>query len=73
MDAIKDIIPNTFDNVNLNREYINSSQNKNSSGRDYNKENEFNYKRDAKNNLVKSENIIYVKKSFLIVKHLGKA
>lgn len=60
MDAVKDIIPNAFDNSNLKRDYLNSSQNNNSSGRNYTKEFELNNKKDAKSTIIKSENVIYV-------------
>ena len=60
MEAIKDIIPNAFDNVNLNRDYLNNFQNTNSLNKNYTKEIELNNKKAAKNTIVKSENVIYV-------------
>jgi len=59
MEALKDIIPNAFDNAYINKYFLNSSEN-NSSNQNYIKELEYKNKKDSKNNIVKSDNVIYV-------------
>lgn len=59
MEAIKDVIPNAFDDFNINKEFLNSSEN-NNSNINYIKEMENKTKNQNKNNIVKSDNIIYV-------------